>query len=397
MMKGWQTKTLGEVCEVINGGTPKTGIPEYWDGKHRWITPAEMGKRLSPYVGETDRKITDLGLRNSSAQLMPPNSVILSSRAPIGYLVINIEPMATNQGCKGLIPGSQLQHKFLYYYLTSIVDFLNSLGTGATFKELSGGKLKEVLIPVAPLPEQQRIVGILDKAFDGIAIAKANAEKNLKNARALFESYLQSVFTDAWKTGELVSLSDLATDITDGDHMPPPKATSGVPFITIGNVAKDTRTIDFTDTFMVSRDYFDRLKSNKKPQKGDVLYTVTGSFGIPILVSEHREFCFQRHIGLVRPKSEVISAWLQYLLMSPQVLCQANDGATGTAQKTVSLKVLRGFQVPRVPMEFQRKTAAKLDSLSAETKRLEAIYQQKLAGLDALKKSLLDQAFKGEL
>jgi type I restriction enzyme, S subunit len=89
-------------------------------------------------------------------------------------------------------------------------------------------------------------------------------------------------------------LAELATDITDGDHMPPPKALQGVPFITIGNIAKETRTIDFSDTFMVSRDYFDGLKANKKPQLGDVLYTVTGSFGVPVFVSENREFCFQR-------------------------------------------------------------------------------------------------------
>jgi len=193
--KAWQTKTIGETCEVVNGGTPKTGVSEYWDGQHRWITPAEMGKRLSPYVSETERMISDLGLRNSSAQMLPPHSVILSSRAPIGHLVINTELMATNQGCKGLIPRSQLQHKFLYYYLSSIVDLLNSLGTGATFKELSGGKLTEVEIPVPPLAEQQRIVGLLDEAFEGLATAKANAEKNLQNARALFESHLQSVFT----------------------------------------------------------------------------------------------------------------------------------------------------------------------------------------------------------
>ena len=109
---------------------------------------------------------------------------------------------------------------------------------------------------------------------------------------------------------------------------------------------------------MVSRDYFDRLKPNKKPKKGDVLYTVTGSFGIPVLLSEQREFCFQRHIGLVRPNSEVSSEWLFYLLMSRQVLRQANDGATGTAQKTVSLKLLRSFQVPRVPLALQRTIAA---------------------------------------
>ena len=187
-MTMWQTHTIGEVCQVINGGTPKTGFPEYWGGKNLWVTPAEMGKRTSPYISTTERRITDLGLRNSSAEMLPPNSVILSSRAPIGHLVINTEPMATNQGCKSLIPDGRLHHKFLYYYLSSIVDLLNSLGTGATFKELSGGKLKEVAIPVPPMPEQKRIVAILDEAFDDIAAVKVNAEKNLQNAESLFSA-----------------------------------------------------------------------------------------------------------------------------------------------------------------------------------------------------------------
>ena len=397
MKKGWQTKTLGETCDVVNGGTPKTGVPEYWDGQHRWITPAEMGKRLSPYVSETERMISDLGLRNSSAQMLPPHSVILSSRAPIGHLVINTELMATNQGCKGLMPRSQLQYKFLYYYLSSIVDLLNSLGTGATFKELSGGKLKEVEIPVPPLAEQQRIVGLLDEAFEGLATAKANAEQNLQNARALFESHLQSVFANQLRINELVTLANLATDITDGDHLPPPKSPTGVPFITIGSIVKETREIDFSDTFMVPRAYFDALKPNKKPRQGDVLYTVTGSFGVPVIVRGDTEFCFQRHIGLVRPKPETSSSWLYYLLMSPQLLKQANDGATGTAQKTVSLKLLRSFVVPKVSPREQKQVVAELDALSEETQRLARLYERKHAALDALKKSLLHQAFTGAL
>lgn len=397
MKAGWSLAFIGDVCDVVNGGTPKTGVPDYWGGQHQWITPAEMGKRISPYVSQTERTITDQGLQNSSARPLPPMSVILSSRAPIGHLVINTEPMATNQGCKGLVPRKQIDHKFLYYYLGSIVDLLNDLGTGATFIELSGGKLKEVPVPLPPLPEQQRIVTLLDEAFDGIATAKAHAEKNLQNARAIFESHLQSVFDEASEIGEWVVLADLATDITDGDHMPPPKSSQGVPFITIGNIAKDTRTVDFSDTFMVSRAYFDGLKPNKRPQVGDVLYTVTGSYGVPVLITESREFCFQRHIGLIRPKPGVSSEWLYYLLMSPQVFKQANEGATGTAQKTVSLKVLRGYKVPKVSMETQLSTVAKLDSLFEETQRLESIYQQKLTALDELKKSLLHRAFSGAL
>jgi hypothetical protein len=160
---------------------------------------------------------------------------------------------------------------------------------------------------------------------------------------------------------------------------------------------KNTRKIDFADTFMVPHSYFDGLKPNKKPKKGDVLYTVTGSFGIPVIVGESVEFCFQRHIGLIRPRSETSSAWLYFLLWSPQVFKQANDGATGTAQKTVSLAVLRRIAVPKVPLSQQGATAAKLGSLSAHTQRLASLYERKLAALEALKKSLLHQAFSGQL
>ena len=209
MSSVWLKRTLGDVCTVVNGGTPKTGVSEYWNGANLWITPAEMGKRLNPYVGDSERKITEVGLRDSSARMLPPYSVVLSSRAPIGHLVINTKPMATNQGCKGLVPSAQLEHKFLYYYLSSIVDLLNELGSGATFKELSGGKLKEVGIPLPPLLEQQRIVGLLDEAFGGIATAKANAEKNLQNARALFESHLQAVFDASGGRWERITLESL--------------------------------------------------------------------------------------------------------------------------------------------------------------------------------------------
>ena len=305
--------------------------------------------------------------------------------------------MAFNQGCKGLIPSPAIDTKFAYYFLLTNVPLLESLGTGATFKELSGGKLKEVLFQFPELGEQRRIVTLLDEAFADIATAKANAEKNLQNARELFNSHLDAIVVHAKENGEIVALSELATDITDGDHMPPPKVEQGLPFITIGNINKQTRTIDFSDTFKVPREYFDALKANKKPMRGDVLYTVTGSFGIPVLVENDAEFCFQRHIGLIRPKADVDSSWLHYLLQSPQVFNQAADGATGTAQKTVSLKVLRNFQVPRISLKEQTAHVETLGSVEKECRRLESIYRQKLTALDDLKKSLLHQAFSGRL
>ena len=191
----WEIRTIGEVCEVINGGTPKTGIAAYWNGPHQWITPAEMGKRSCPYVDRTERSITDNGLQNSSARLLPPYSVILSSRAPIGYLVINTEPMATNQGCKGLVPSDSVDYKYLYYYLMSIVRLLNDLGTGATFKELSGSKLKDITIPLPPLIEQSRIVSYLDAINNETQLLAAFYERKLIALEELKESLLRQAFT----------------------------------------------------------------------------------------------------------------------------------------------------------------------------------------------------------
>ena len=388
MKAGWQRKQIGDLCEVIAGQSPEgkfynaegNGVP-FYQGKK------DFGEKFleAPTTWTTQ-----------TTKIAREGDILMSVRAPVGPVNFATGEACIGRGLAAIRSGAELNRDFLFYQLLHLQPEIAGR-EGAVFSSINKAEIEALPLAFASFTEQQRIVGILDEAFDGIATAKANAEQNQQNARALFESHLQSVFAEACEAGGLVTLADLATDITDGDHMPPPKAASGVPFITIGNVDKDTRTIDFADTYKVSREYFDRLKPNKKPQKGDVLYTVTGSFGIPVLLKEHREFCFQRHIGLVRPKSDVDSEWLYYLLLSPQIFKQANGGATGTAQKTVSLKLLRSYQVPRIPLELQRVIVAKLSAVNEETQRLESLYQRKLVALAELKKSLLHQAFSGAL
>jgi len=395
MKKGWQTKTLGDVCGVINGGTLKTGVPEYWDGNHRRITPAEMGKRLSPYVSDTERKITDLGLRDSSARMLPPNSVILSSRAPIGHLVINTEPMGTNQGCKGLIPRSQIEHKFLYYYLSSIVDLLNSLGTGATFNELSGGKLKEVTVPVPPLAEQQRIVGLLDEAFEGLATAKANAGKNLQNARALFESHLQSVFTQRGPGWKQKTLEEIATTFGRGKskHRPrnEPKLYGGkYPFIQTGDIRNADHFItEHSQTYSEAG-----LAQSKLWPKGTICITIAANIAETAILGF--DACFPDSvIGVVANPKEAEVGFIEYLLQSFKARIQALG--KGSAQANINMGTFENERFPFPPVAEQKQIVEKLDALSEETQRLARLYERKLAALEALKKSLLHQAFTGEL
>lgn len=193
---------LGDVCTVINGGTPDTKIQEYWDGEHAWITPAEMGNLISPYLANSRRKLTDQGLRNSSAHLLPQHSVIMSSRAPIGHLVINQIPMASNQGCKGLIPNDDLDYRYLYYFLFANKEYLNALGSGTTFAEISGSKLKTVEIPLPSLEKQYEIIDKLDVALE--CIDKIRNQIAIKKDFAVM--LRQSLLSDAFSsTDEMVS------------------------------------------------------------------------------------------------------------------------------------------------------------------------------------------------
>ena len=282
---------------------------------------------------------------------------------------------------------------FLYYYLAS--QNLQSLAKGVK-PGINRNDVYAIKCAYPPLPEQKRIAAILDEAFAGITQAVANAEKNLANARELFESYLNNVFTRK-NESTFVPLTELTTDITDGDHSAPPKVPDGIPFITISNINKQTRVIDFTNTFKVPAEYFNNLKSNRSPMAGDVLFTVTGSYGIPVKVPDDVEFCFQRHIGLLSPKMGINSSWLYYALLAPNVFRQATEGATGTAQKTVSLRVLRSIRIPIMSQEEQELAVKILDEICSETQYLETVYQHKITALAELKQSILQKAFAGQL
>jgi len=163
---------LQNVCEIYNGGTPKSNNKSYWDGEIQWLTPKDMGKLSGRYVTNTSRKITIDGLNNSSAKLIPSQSVILSCRAPIGHVFINEVEMSFNQGCKGLVPKNDITVEYLYYFLFSSKKLLNDLGTGTTFKEISGKVLANVPIPLPSILEQKSIVAKLDTAFSKLEIAK---------------------------------------------------------------------------------------------------------------------------------------------------------------------------------------------------------------------------------
>jgi type I restriction enzyme S subunit len=389
----WQTKPIGDVFKVVNGGTPKTGVASNWDGPHAWITPAEMGNLDTPFISESRRTLTDEGLR-TGAELVPGGSIILSSRAPIGHLVINEIPMAFNQGCKGLIPSPAIDTKFAYYFLLTNVPLLESLGTGATFKELSGGKLKEVDFQFPDLGEQHRIVTLLDEAFADIATAKSNAEKNLQNTRLVFERYLLSVLNDKkWKWS---TLGDLCTSVEYGSSAKS-KAENGIPVLRMGNIQDgrlDWKNLVFTDDQEEIQKYL--LKQN------DVLFNRTNSpelVGKTAIYKSEMPAIFAGYLIRIHRKDDLLDGdFLTYFLNSQIALDYGKSVVISSVnQANINGTKLKSYPIPAPSLKEQKTIVKKLDELAQETHRLETIYRQKLTALDDLKKSLLHQAFSGQL
>ena len=351
-----------------------------------------MGNLGTPYISESRRTLTDEGLR-TGAELVPAKSIILSSRAPIGHLVINEIPMAFNQGCKGLIPSPAIDTKYAYYFLLTNVPLLESLGTGATFKELSGGKLKEVQFQFPALSEQRRIVTLLDEAFADIATAKAKAEKNLQNARALFISHLQSGYQqqgEGWTTSRIADIAKHSL----GKMLDKAKNRGDLkPYLRNLNV----RWFDF-DLSDVQEMKFTPEESDKYTAvKGDVLICEGGYPGRCAIWEDDEPIYFQKALHRVRFHNTLHSKWfVNYLYLMDQTGDLKNH-FSGTGIQHFTGEALAKFTLPISPDQQIQKLLDMANQLENEVVRLESIYRQKITALDDLKKSLLHQAFSGQL
>ena len=162
---GWEVCRLSDLGQIIGGGTPSTSESEYWNGNISWITPADLSSYTDKYICIGNRNITQAGLATSSAVLMPAGSVLMSSRAPIGYCVISSKEVCTNQGFKSIVPYVITTNEYIYYYIKARIDEIRARASGTTFKEISGTEFGNTAIFLPPLNEQHRIVKAIESAF----------------------------------------------------------------------------------------------------------------------------------------------------------------------------------------------------------------------------------------
>ncbi len=190
----WEWTVIKELGNVVSGGTPSTKQREYWDGDVIWFAPSDLTGYKQKFIARGAKTLTEEGLANSSARIMPAGSVMFSSRAPVGYVAINTEPAATNQGFKSVVPCSGIFNEYLYHYLKASKELAEQRATGTTFKELSGSAFGVLPVPIAPTNEQRRIVGKIEALFDEID----KGVKSLQTAKTTLALYRQSLLTSAY-------------------------------------------------------------------------------------------------------------------------------------------------------------------------------------------------------
>lgn len=295
-------------------------------------------------------------------------------------------------------PDKSLDKEWLYYFLSQVsfrIEGAERMSGAVGHKRVSKEFIESYPIPVPTLPDQQRIVTILDEAFDGIATAKANAEKNLQNARALFESHLQSVFTQRGE-GWVDRTLDQVCIVERGSSPRPIKdffttADNGVNWIKIGDTEEGGKYVYSTGQKITP----EGAKQSRFVKEGDFILTNSMSYGRPYIMKTSG--CIHDGWFVLRLNNTLDTDYFYYLLSSSYVQEQFALLASGSVVKNISGDLVKKAVLPIPPLTHQRIIVEKLLEISAETLHLESIYQQKLAALDALKKSLLDQAFSGGL
>lgn len=205
--EGWTIRKISEIAEVIGGGTPKTDHEEYWGGDIPWITPKDLAMDHPRFVRRGERNITRKGLENSSARLLPPNAVLLTTRAPVGYVALAGKALATNQGLRNLVLRDGYNPQFIYYLLCQNTEYVRQHVSGSTFQEISGSTLKTLAFPIPPLSEQCHIADILGSLDDKIELNRRTNRGNDRESRDIAE--LRDTLLPKLISGELrVSQAD---------------------------------------------------------------------------------------------------------------------------------------------------------------------------------------------
>lgn len=433
--ENWCWTRLGKITNVVGGGTPSSSKKEYYDnGTIPWLSPADLSGYSDIYISRGQKNITELGLSKSSARLMPKDTVLLSSRAPIGYVAIASNSISTNQGFKNFLPSDAFYSRFLYWYLKSSKSLLESYASGTTFLELSGSKASMVEFPLPPLPEQKRIVHRIESLFAKLDEAKEKIQQVLDGAEMRKAAILHKAFTgeltktwrrennitttddvnreklskeceeydipyeipDEWRW---VTFNEVCTFIGSGVTPKGGQAVytdSGIPFIRSQNVLNGK--LDLSDVAYISDEINEKMKRTQIIG-GETLLNITGaSIGRSCYVPQEQSVGnVNQHVCILRFKNYINGYIPQLWLNSPKMQEFINFNQVGQTRQALNFKQIRGIYFPLPPLQEQLEMVR---IIKYEINKLDVVCNS-LANLavriDTIKKSILAKAFRGEL
>jgi len=448
--KDWKRVKLGETGKILSGGTPSTAIPEYWNGNINWIAPSDLTRYKNKSIRRGKKSISESGLKNSSARLMPKGSVLFSSRAPIGYVVIADSELCTNQGFKSIIPNENLISDFLYYFLLASKRNAEQVASGTTFKEISLSKFSELSIPLPPKPIQQVIVSKIEELFSEIekgieslftaqqqlktyrqSVLKWAFEGKLTNSlnydsNDLHEDYDLNIAAEdeaEYKTkknqgnqnNQINHSSDkgklpkgwkwvMIKDVTEINPKLPNKENISkqleVQFLPMKLVEEIINKIHLTEI----RKYEDVLKGSYTPFINcDVIFAkVTPCMEngkIAIVDNLKNGIGFgSSEFHVIRSGGEIIKEFIFYYLVQDRFRHEAASEMTGAVGlRRVPKQFIENHDIPLPPVEEQKKIIQEIESRLSVADKMEESINQSLQQAEALRQSILKKAFEGRL
>ena len=374
-VEGWKLRRLDEIGEICSGSTPSTNNLSYWDGDITWVTPNDLSKLNTPYLITSSKKITQQGLKSCSAQIVPIGSIILSSRAPIGYLAISLVDCCTNQGCKSFNLNPEYDSEFVYYNLKYNINKIKNLGEGTTFAEISKTALSKIQISfLENKQEQTQIATILSTIDRAIEQTEALIAKQQRIKTGLMQDLLtkgidengniRSEETHEFKDSplgripvewETISMEKITTKIVDGIHHKPNYVQQGIPFIVVTDLTS-SEGINFNPSRFITEKDHQEFYKRADPKPKDVLVTKDGTLGIARIVPEEApDFSIFVSVAMLRPNStKCIPELIWSFFDSGRFLAQLGSLSAGTGLAHIHLEHFRKFQIHWMPIDEQK-------------------------------------------
>ena len=377
---------LGEVCEIVTGSTPKSTNPDYWNGEYKWITPAEISDDDFIIV-DTQRKISKLGIEKTGLKSFPIGTVLLSSRAPIGKVAIAGCEMYCNQGFKNFICSNEINNEYLYYFLKSRKNFLNNIGRGATFKEISKSIISNIEFILPSYDVQCTQTQNLKKIDNLIYLRK----KVIKEYHILVKSRFNEMFGDIFDTTfPIYRLEELCEFIKDGTHQTPQYTddrTNGFKFLSSKDVTSGK--ISWDNIKYITESLHNELYAKISPRRNDILLAKNGTTGIAALVDCDEIFDIYVSLAILRFYDGNNPTYLLYAINSDTTKWQFESNLKGVGVPNLHLREIRKTKIPLPPLSLQNEFA----EFVAQVDKSQLAIQKSLEELETLKKSLMQEYF----